>query len=255
VQLGEVKVSVASDEENAIVPPGVDEPVPAVSATVTPTVLDDPVVTDDGVSVTVTETERADTLIELLIADVKPLLDAVSVYPLPERLMLHPENDARPADAATGLVAHASAAPAVPVPLVIVNSTAAALPVAVLPNWSWTVTAACCANAAPADALALGGVLKASLFAAPALTLKAALVAPINPLSAADKVNPLPTLVGTRFEKVATPLTAATTVVEVPVSTPGLLMLIETLELSEVTVLPNWSSTFTATAGVIAAPA
>jgi len=54
-------------------------------------------------------------------------------------------------------------------------------------------------------------------------------------------VKPVPTFVGMRFEKVTTPFTAATVVVEVPAKSPGLLMLIETFELSEVTVLPNWS--------------
>lgn len=156
MQLVGVNVSVASDDENEIVPAGVDEPLPAVSATVTPTLLGEPVVTDDGVSVGVTETDRADTLIVLLVADANPLLEAVSVYPLPARLMLHPENEAKPAVAGSGSVVHASAPPAVPVPLVIVNSTGAALPVAVLPNWSWTVTAGCCANAVPAAELALG---------------------------------------------------------------------------------------------------
>jgi len=117
------------------------------------------------------------------------------------------------------------------------------------------VTTGCCANAAPAEALALGGVLKTTLLAAPGLTLKPVLVAPVRAPSVADKVNALPTLVGTRFEKVATPLAAATVVVEVPLSTPGLLMPMETFELSVVTMLPNWSSTFTVTAGDIALPA
>ena len=95
----------------------------------------------------------------------------------------------------------------------------------------------------------------ASLFAAPAVTLKLPLVAAVSDPSVANRVKPVPALVGTRVEKVATPLEAATVVVELPLITPGLLIAIETFELSEVTTLPNWSSTFTVTAGVIALPA
>ena len=156
MQLVELNVSVASDDENEIVPPGVDDPVPAVSATVTDTLLAEPVVTDDGVSVTVTETERAETLIPVLVVDTRPLLEAVSVYALPARLMRQPANEAIPEEAVCGLVVHPSAAPDVPVPFVIADKIGAALPVAVLPNWSWTVTTGCCANAAPALAVPLG---------------------------------------------------------------------------------------------------
>jgi 3-deoxy-D-manno-octulosonate 8-phosphate phosphatase KdsC-like HAD superfamily phosphatase len=57
----------------------VDDPVPAVSATVTDTVLDAPVVTEVGLSVTVTDVDRAEMLIVVLIADARPLLDAITV--------------------------------------------------------------------------------------------------------------------------------------------------------------------------------
>jgi hypothetical protein len=79
VQFAELKVSVPSEDENAMVPPGVVAPAPAVSATVTETLLPEPVVIEDGVSVSLTETERAETLTPVLTAGVKPLLEAVSV--------------------------------------------------------------------------------------------------------------------------------------------------------------------------------
>ena len=95
----------------------------------------------------------------------------------------------------------------------------------------------------------------ANLFGAPAVTLKPLLVALISEPSVANRVKPVPALLGTRLEKVATPLEAATVVVEPPLKTPGLLIAIETFELSEVTRFPNWSTTLTVTAGVIALPA
>jgi hypothetical protein len=61
------------------VPPGFDAPVPAVSVTVTDTVLDTPTVTEVGFSATITDVDRAETLITVLIAPVKPLLEAVRV--------------------------------------------------------------------------------------------------------------------------------------------------------------------------------
>jgi hypothetical protein len=61
------------------VPPGFVAPVPAVSATVTDTVLDAPVVTEVGFSVTITDVDRAEMLMVVLIADVRPLLNAVTV--------------------------------------------------------------------------------------------------------------------------------------------------------------------------------
>jgi hypothetical protein len=62
VQLIRLNVSIASDEPNEIVPAGVDDPAPAVSATVTATVLDPPEVTEAGVSITVVDVVRAFTV-------------------------------------------------------------------------------------------------------------------------------------------------------------------------------------------------
>jgi hypothetical protein len=61
-QLVGLNVSVASDDVNEIVPTGVVDPAPAVSVTVTATVLDPPDVTEFGVSVTVVDVVRAVTV-------------------------------------------------------------------------------------------------------------------------------------------------------------------------------------------------
>ena len=87
------------------------------------------------------------------------------------------------------------------------------------------------------------------------MTLKLPLVAPVSDPSVAARVNPVPALVGTRFENVAMPPTAPTVVVDVPLSTPPMLIAMETLDVSDVSRLPNWSCTRTLTAGVIACPA
>src|SRR5579862_4331484 len=78
------------------------------------------------------------------------------------------------------------------------------------PNWSsiWTVTAGVIAKPAW---VVVGCCAKASLFGDPALTVKLLLVAPVRPVLAAFSEND-PACVGTRFENVATPLTAATDV-------------------------------------------
>ena len=47
----------------------------------------------------------------------------------------------------------------------------------------------------------------ANLFGAPAVTLKALLVALVSEPSVANRVKPIPALLGTRLEKVATPRT------------------------------------------------
>ena len=83
------------------------------------------------------------------------------------------------------------------------------------------------------------------------LTVKLLLVALVRDPSVADSVYD-PPLVGTRFENVATPLTAATVNVDPPLKAPPLLMAIVTLEPSVVTRLPLASCTCTVTAGLMA---
>ena len=77
-----------------------------------------------------------------------------------------------------------------------------------------------------------------SLLARPAVTLKFALVAPVNPVDTAPSVKPLPAAVGFRLLNVAVPLTAATVSVEVGSTVPPALMEIVTLAVLEVR-LPN----------------
>ena len=72
------------------------------------------------------------TLKTLLIAEVRPVPVAVSVYPVPDRLMLRPLKVATPLTALLVLVPE-STAPLVPVPEVIANVTDAVEDVIVLP--------------------------------------------------------------------------------------------------------------------------
>ena len=72
------------------------------------------------------------TLKELLIAEVRPVLEAVRVYPEPARLMLSPLKVVTPLTAFS-VVVPASTAPLVPVPVVIARLTEAVDEVTVLP--------------------------------------------------------------------------------------------------------------------------
>ena len=72
------------------------------------------------------------TLKALLIAEVRPVLVAVRVYPVPTRLMLRPLKVATPLTALLVLVPE-STAPPVPVPVVIARLTDAVDEVTVLP--------------------------------------------------------------------------------------------------------------------------
>jgi hypothetical protein len=84
----------------------------------------------------------------LLVPGVSPVLVAVSVYPVPALSILQPANDATPATAASGFAVHVSAAPVVPVPLVIASVTEAVL-FTVFPLASSMVTTGCVPSAAP----------------------------------------------------------------------------------------------------------
>ena len=75
----------------------------------------------------------------LLIAEVRPVPEAVRVYPLPIRLMLRPLKVDTPLTAFLVLVPE-STAPMVPVPVVIARLTEAVDDVTVLPKVSCTVT-------------------------------------------------------------------------------------------------------------------
>jgi hypothetical protein len=100
----------------------------------------------------------------------------------------------------------------------------------------------------------LAFTVEIDVLAAAGFTVKLLLVAPIGVPSVADSVYD-PLLVGTRFENVATPFTAATLNVDPPLKTPPLLIAIATVEESVVTTLPLASCTCTVIAGLIALPA
>jgi molybdopterin/thiamine biosynthesis adenylyltransferase len=94
----------------------------------------------------------------LLVAEVSPLLVAVSVYPVPDLLMLQPANVATPEEAANGFVVQVS------VPLLGVSVIKAELLVTVLPAPSSTVTFGCIVQAVP-PVPPPGCVVKTSLLA------------------------------------------------------------------------------------------
>src|SRR5579862_1556895 len=107
----------------------------------------------------------------------------------------------------------------------------------------------------PAIATLLGCTVKASLAAAPNVTLNAPLVAPVSPEALADSVYPVPAALMFRFENVATPATAATGDVPLNVPPDGLVPMAMLTELvAVVTRLPSESSMLTAIAGVIEFP-
>ena len=98
--------------------------------------------------------------------------------------------------------------------------------------------------------------LAAMVVAAAALTVKATLVAPVNPVAAAPSVYPAAALFSVRVPNVATPATALTVVVPPSVLPPGFAAsAIVTALVAVVTVLPAPSRTRTVGAGVMANPA
>jgi hypothetical protein len=120
----------------------------------------------------------------LLVASVKPLLDAVSVYPVPLLSIDSPLNVATP------LTALAVAVP-LNVPLLgfvpIATVIEAVLLVTVLPPASCTVTTGCVPKSVP-PVVSLGLVVNASFVAAPTVMLNVALDAPVRPVADAVSV-------------------------------------------------------------------
>ena len=102
------------------------------------------------------------TLKALLIAEISPVFEAVRVYPKPARFILSPLKVATPLTAFIVVVPD-SAAPLVPVPVVIARLTEAVDDVTVLPLVSCIVTMGWVLNKIPAVLLVLGCVVKANL--------------------------------------------------------------------------------------------
>src|SRR4051794_19075816 len=99
--------------------------------------------------------------------------------------MLQPVNAATPPTAGRGVaLVHTRVAPA---GVVMVNVTELVLVVTVLPAASCTLTTGCAPNAALLAA-PVGWVVKPSLAAGPAVTVKLALAAPVRTPSAAVRV-------------------------------------------------------------------
>src|SRR3989475_6402517 len=130
--------------------------------------------------------------------------------------MLSPVNVATPLTALDDVVPERVPPPGlVPMATVTLPPTA----VAVFPSASCAVTCTAGVIAAPAMVV-VGGTVNASCVAAPAVTLKAALVW-VSPAAPAVKVYALPTLLMLNPGNAATPLTAATVVVPARVPPPG----------------------------------
>jgi hypothetical protein len=122
-------VGVTETHESVTVPPKfpeVDRPTPGVNVKVLPPVT----VPLAGLPVR----EKSPTLNVLLVAELRPLLLAVNVYPDPAVPILHPENVANPPVAESGLAVQTS------VPVLGVRVIDAVLLVTVLPPASCTVT-------------------------------------------------------------------------------------------------------------------
>src|SRR2546425_1023248 len=120
----------------------------------------------------------------LLVAPVRPVADAVSVYRVPGLLMLRFAKVATPLTAATVVVpARVPLAGLVPIATVMLVVAV----VTVLPWASWTATCTVGVIAAPAAVL-LGCTVKTSFAAAPTVMLNALLVAPVRPVADAVSV-------------------------------------------------------------------
>src|SRR5216110_2624984 len=122
----------------------------------------------------------------LLVATVRPVADAISVYPVALLLRLNVENVATPFTAAIVVVpARVPLAGLVPIATVMLVVAV----VTVLPWASWTATWTPGVIAPPAAAL-LGCRVKTSFAAGPTLRLmlKAVLVAPVRPVADAVSV-------------------------------------------------------------------
>src|SRR4029077_2411472 len=122
---------------------------------------------------------------ELLVAVVRPLLVADTVYVPTLPTILQPAKVATPLEAATGLVVQVSVAP-LPGCVAIASATDADDVVTVLPPLSSTVTTGCCVQVAALALEPLGCVVNTSCVAAPTLIEKVVLVALGSPLLAAD---------------------------------------------------------------------
>ena len=119
----------------------------------------------------------------LLVAEVRPVLLATRLYPVPGLLMLRLENVTTPFTALT-----VTDPPSVPEPgfVPIASVTEALEVVTVLPPASWIVTVTAGVIDAPAGVFD-GCTLNVSFEAVPAVTLNAPLMAPVKP--ALEAVN------------------------------------------------------------------
>src|SRR2546427_232053 len=188
-----------------------------------------------------------------LVAPARPVAGADRLYALPLWAMLKSAKVATPATAATVVVPDRLPPPGL---FAIATVTLALKPVAVLPKASRAITSTWGVILAPAVAV-LGCTLNSSSVAGPANTRNAALV-DARPVAVAVTVYQASPLSIVRFEKVATPLTAATVVVPESVAplipVPAAIASV-TFPVKLVTGVPDASSAVTWSAGAMTAPA
>jgi hypothetical protein len=182
---------------------------------------------------------------DALVAPDNPDTATVNVYPVPTLSIRHPEKVATPAAAATGFVVQVSVPAPGFVPMARVMMFVAV--VTVFPPASRIVTTGWVAHAVP-PVPPLGCTANPNCVAGPTVTLKAALVAPVNPVADAVKVYPVPILSIRQNANVATPAVGARGFeVQVRVPAPGFVPMDSVMLFdADVTVFPPASKISTA---------
>ncbi len=181
----------------------------------------------------------------LLVAWLRPVAEAVSVYVPILPVISQPANDAVPPVAASVLVLQPRVAP-VPGCVAMASVIEFVAPLTVLPDWSSTLTTGCVVQVA-ALAPPPGWALKASWVAGPAVMEKVLLVAWFSPVAEAVSVYVPALPVILQPAKDAVPPVAANGLVVQAKVPPGLVPRARVIEfVAPVTVLPDWSSTLTA---------
>src|SRR6266849_2715587 len=163
--------------------------------------------------------------------------------------MLNVANVATPLTAAT-VVVPASVAPGVPVPAAIATVTVPTKVGTRLPKASWALTCTGGVIVGPASVV-VGCTVNANTLAAAGVILNAVLTTAGSPVAVAVRVYPVPLTSMNSVPKVATPFSAATTVVPPSTAPFPATSATVTVPVKLGTGFPNASSAVTFTAGVI----
>src|SRR5919201_2267674 len=173
-----------------------------------------------------------------LVALVRPVLAARSVYPVPVLLI---DRSVKLATPFTALTVNVPLSVPPPGFAAIATAIAAVLVVTVLPPASCTVTWTPGGLLMPTPATVfVGWLVNARRAAGPTRMLNGLLMAPVRPVLEAVSVYPVPALSMESALKVATPFTALTVRVPLNVPPPGFAPITRVIEAALlVTVLPN----------------